>query len=382
MIRFTRGAINARLYGKRTPHARLLPSLTQSPSLKFERQARIASPVSRNFSLWPSFSSKNPTPPPPEPPAADVADANIPTEEVLPSTPSEIFAFPETIPSDIVETTTAVIAPLQPGDLASMGLAAYTPVGAYQSFLEYLNYTTGLPWLWTIVAGAAIMRTLVIPFTIGSMKQTALMPLVNKEVMPLRDEMQLAAASGDRQRQMQVYQAMRDVQKKHGISLGKTFSGIFSQMLVSISAFLGVNGMCKLPVPQLTQSGVSWVTDLTALPPTELSVAFASTVLLQTLLASREQDPNDPRAITMKIFTAIAPVLSYWGITHFEISAGTVVSMFAFSFVHITQTVILQIAPIRALVGLPPLPSRTKPKILEEIPVAPRKVQTPLKSRH
>lgn len=102
----------------------------------------------------------------------------------------------------------------------------------------------------------------------------------------------------------------------------------------------------------------------------------------------------------MKIFTGLAPILSYWGITHFEISAvsrrfyslsstqflyilqGTVVSMFAFSAVHITQTVILQIAPIRAFVGLPPLPSRAKPKVLEEIPVAPRKVQTPLKSRH
>ncbi|KAK0236936.1 60Kd inner membrane protein-domain-containing protein [Armillaria nabsnona] len=381
MIRFTRGVVNARLYGKRIPHTRLLPSLIQSPSLRFERQARTIGLVSRNFSLWPSFSSKTPTLPPPEPLVVDTAGTSIPAEEVLPSTPPEIFAFPETIPSDIVETTTAVIAPLQPGDLASMGLAAYTPVGAYQSFLEYINYTTGLPWLWTIVAGAAILRTLVIPFTIGSMKQTALMPIVNKEVTPLRDEMQLAAASGDRQRQMQVYQAMRDVQKKHGISLGKTFSGIFSQMLVSISAFLGVNGMCKLPVPQLTQSGVSWVTDLTALPPTAMSVAFASTVLLQTLLAAREQDPNDPRAITMKIFTGLAPVLSYWGITHFEISAGTVVSMFAFSAVHITQTVILQIAPIRALVGLPPLPSRAKPKVLEEIPVAPRKVQTPLKSR-
>ncbi|KAK0200899.1 60Kd inner membrane protein-domain-containing protein [Desarmillaria ectypa] len=382
MIRFTRSVVNARLYGKRIPNARLLPSLIQSPSFKFERQARTTSPVIRNFSLWPSFSSKTPAPPPPESPTAEVVDANITAAGDLPSTPSEIFAFPETIPSDVVETTVAVIAPLQPGDLASMGLAAYTPAGVYQSFLEYLNYTTGLPWLWTIVAGAAIMRTFVIPFTIGSMKQTALMPIVNKEVAPLRDEMQLAAASGDRQRQMQVYQAMREVQKKHGISLGKTFSGILSQMLVSISAFLGVNGMCKLPVPQLTQSGVPWVTDLTALPPTAMSVAFASTVLVQTLLASREQDPNDPRAVTMKIFTAIAPVLSYWGITHFEISAGTVVSMFAFSLVHITQTVILQIAPIRALVGLPPLPSRAKPKVLEEIPFTPRKVQTPLKSRH
>lgn len=382
MIRFTRGAVNVRLYSKRIPNARLLPPLIQSPSLKFERQARTFSPVSRNFSLWPSFSSKTPTSQPPEPLSTDVVDTSIPAAEVLPSTPSEIFAFPETIPSDLVETTTAVIAPLQPGDLASMGLAAYTPAGAYQAFLEYLNYTTGLPWFWTIVAGAAIMRTFVIPFTIGSMRQTALMPAVTKEVAPLRDEMQLAAASGDRQRQMQIYLAMRDVQRKHGISLGKTFSGIFSQMLVSVSAFLGVNGMCQLPVPQLTQSGVSWVTDLTVMPPTSMSVAFASMVLVQTMLASREQDPKDPKAKTMKMLAAAAPVLSYWGITHFELSAGTVVSMFAFSFVHIIQTVILQIPPIRALVGLPPLPSRANPKILEEIPVIPQKVQTPPKSRH
>ncbi len=101
-----------------------------------------------------------------------------------------------------------VIAPLQLGDLATLGLAGYTPAGLYQAFLEAFNYTTGWSWFWTIVFGAVLSRALVAPWfvDVSAYKRLSGMGQELARVQDIKDPARSV-------------KAVRRIEERHAISL-------------------------------------------------------------------------------------------------------------------------------------------------------------------
>ncbi len=200
----------------------------------------------RAFSLWPS---------------------SLPTGDPEAAGGTEALSLPsEILPMD-------VIAPLQLGDLATLGLAGYTPAGLYQAFLEAFNYTTGWSWFWTIVFGAALSRALVAPWfvDVSAYKRLSGMGQELAHVQDIKDPARSV-------------KAVRRIEERHAISLTGHTVGWAVRAFMWTSTTWGVHVMCTLPVVQLTQGGGPWSLDLTAASPTWMNLALVGAFFSQSMV--------------------------------------------------------------------------------------------------
>lgn len=200
----------------------------------------------RAFSLWPS---------------------SLPTGDPEAAGGTEALSLPsEVLPMD-------VIAPLQLGDLANLGLAGYTPAGFYQIFLEAFNYTTGWSWFWTIVFGAALSRALVAPWFVDVSAYKRLSG-IGQELARVQDIKDPARS----------VKAVRRIEERHAISLTGHTVGWAARAFMWTSTAWGVHAMCTLPVVQLTQGGGPWSLDLTAASPTWMNLALVGAFFSQSMV--------------------------------------------------------------------------------------------------
>ena len=75
----------------------------------------------------------------------------------------------------------AVTLPPQ-GDLVSMGLGGYTPVGILQTTLDWLHVSTGLPWWASIITCTFILRLSLFPVTVKLQRNAARMNNIRPEM--------------------------------------------------------------------------------------------------------------------------------------------------------------------------------------------------------
>ncbi|KAK0457100.1 uncharacterized protein EV420DRAFT_1551435 [Desarmillaria tabescens] len=246
--------------------------------------------------------------------------------------------------------TASIIAPLHPGDLASLGLAGYTPAGFYQTFLETFNYTTGWSWFWTIVFGAALSRILVAPLFIDA-SAYARLPSMGEE---------FARVEGIKDPARSV-KAFRKIEERYGISLTKHTFGWVPRAFIWTSMAWGVHSMCMLPVVQLTQGGGPWSMDLAAVSPMWMNVALVGAIFCQSKLSSISVSPEDDGKIS--IANVLLPLSAYSAVWALELPVGTVLSVLSFSLVHSGQ-IILSRPPFRSLPEMP----RPRPRALRDLP--------------
>ncbi|KAK0200776.1 hypothetical protein DFS33DRAFT_1386699 [Desarmillaria ectypa] len=303
--------------------------LAQAPSIPAKKlRSNTFAPSCRSFSLWPSSSASSL-------PTGDQKVTALP--EVALSPPSEI------LPMD-------VITPLQPGDLASLGLAGYTPAGFYQAFLETLNYTTGWSWFWTIVLGAALSRALVAPWFVDTSAYKRLSGM-GQEFARIEDIKDPARS----------VKAFRRIEEKYAISLTRHTVGWAARAFMWTSTAWGVNAMCTLPVVQLVQGGGPWSMDLTTASPTWMNLVLVGALFSQSMLSSISVSPEDDG--TVSIANVLLPLGAYGAVSILELPAGTVLSVLTFSLVHSGQ-IILSRPPFR---NLPEMP-KSRPRALRDLP--------------
>ncbi|KAK0237179.1 hypothetical protein EDD85DRAFT_600701 [Armillaria nabsnona] len=243
-----------------------------------------------------------------------------------------------------------VIPPLQLGDLATLGLARYTPAGLYQAFLEAFNYTTGWSWFWTIVFGAALSRALVAPWFVDTSAYKRLSGM-GQELARVQDIKDPARS----------VKAVRRIEERHAISLTGHTVGWAARVFMWTSTTWGAHAMCTLPVVQLTQGGGPLSLDLTAASPTWMNLALVGAFFSQSMLSSISVSPEDDG--TVSIANVLLPLSAYGAVWALELPAGTVLSVLTFSLAHSGQ-MILSRPPFR---NLPEIPTPT-PKALRHLP--------------
>ncbi|KAI8614973.1 60Kd inner membrane protein-domain-containing protein [Chytriomyces sp. MP71] len=262
--------------------------------------------------------------------------------------------------SDLPAVATAAADPVTPaltaitqlGDLASLGLGGYGPVGLLQSFLELIYVSTGLPWWATIATCTVFLRLAILPFVVKAQRTSAAMQNLKPITAPIQAEM--AAAKGDRAKQMPIVKRLQDTYKEAGVSpLGGLWGLV--QMPVAVSAFFGLKSMAELPVPGFNTGGLLWFSDLTVMDPTYFLPIIASTTMLVVMENGMEMQAstNASQAATMKNVFRIMLLVSIF------VTASMPAAVFVFwvtsNFLTLAQFFLFKNKAVRDLLGIPQL---------------------------
>lgn len=226
-----------------------------------------------------------------EEPSEPAVDTATPAESASAAgdVPAELANAAVDVPVDVSAIASVPPLPMTYGDLASLGLAGWTPAGICRWGMEALHVSTGMPWFWTIVSATLLTRVILFPFTVRSMRSTAALAPHQPEINRLREKMQQAQATKDMLLLQQVALQQRSIYEKAGVSMGSMALLPLIQLPVTLGMFFGVKKLCDFPVEALKYSGVSWVPDLTVADPTGmLPIAAAMLINLQLTVCTRQ----------------------------------------------------------------------------------------------
>ncbi|KAG7443299.1 uncharacterized protein BT62DRAFT_876761, partial [Guyanagaster necrorhizus] len=257
------------------------------------------------------------------------------------------------IPTDAISETLNGIPPLQYGDLASLGLVSWTPPSFFRLMFEGINVTTGLPWFWTIIIGSIIARGVVVPFAISALRHNQRLGLVSPQLTKLQEQMTLAKQRKDTVMQqksvLQIGALMSSAQvKPMMLILGQAVT-----FAVSVSAFMAVQKMGALPVPQLTESGFSLLPDLTASMPVPMNILIGSSIFLQIRNQISESTTSTPEYVArMNVLSVFLPVMSTLAIWGTGMSSAVGLYLLVMSTMLSLQSVILRHPAVRQRLGI------------------------------
>ncbi|KAJ3727508.1 60Kd inner membrane protein-domain-containing protein [Lentinula raphanica] len=353
---------------------------------------------SRAFSLWPF--SKTPTPTPnssaPSPSTTSTPGLSVDSESARPDvstisqpshipTPKETLT-PEPVPSELsnslpegvqlsppvellspqavdaaihaTDIATSVVPPaLQLGDLASLGLISYTPAGLIRWSFELINVGTGLSWFWTIIAGTLFWRLALVPVVIKTMQFSSRMHLIQPQTQAIMQQTTEARQKGDMLAMQKLQKDQVELYRSVGLSPFQGLVGPVFQLPVALGMFIGLKKMCELPVPQLTDSGMSWLPDLTVADPTGIMApAFAVVLFWQMTVSARDMNvqaqPGMAHVMNLMRFPG-APLFSLFMTT---LPSGLVLSIIVAAIATGIQSLVFRIPAVRSFFGILPPP--------------------------
>lgn len=127
--------------------------------------------------------------------------------------------------------------------------------------------STGMPWFWTIVVGSALWRLACVPWAIRGFQVSARLLPLQPQLVALQKAIAKSRQSQNPLELQKAAQAMSRFYKSHNIS---PLAGLVSlvQVPITFGLFFGIQKMCNLPLEQLRDSGVGFISDLTASDPT------------------------------------------------------------------------------------------------------------------
>ncbi|KAJ1567357.1 Mitochondrial inner membrane protein oxa1l, partial [Cladochytrium tenue] len=203
----------------------------------------------------------------------------------------------------------ALAAITQLGDLASLGLCRWTPVGAVEAVLEAVYVWTGLPWWGTIAAATLLARLLLFPITVKTQATAAKMRNLRGVLGPRQERLAEAQRSGDQAAARRAALELTAAYKAAGVSPLAGLWGL-AQAPVFMSFFLGLRAMAELPVPGFETGGVLWFKDLTVADPTYMLPAIATGTMLVVLEYSMAgQSASTTQSQSMKNFFRFMTVI-------------------------------------------------------------------------
>ncbi|KAF8626665.1 hypothetical protein AX15_004756 [Amanita polypyramis BW_CC] len=280
------------------------------------------------------------------------------------ATSSPIDAAASDVPSGILETAISHLPPaLQYGDFAAMGLAGWSPAGIVRWTLELINVSTGLPWFWTIVAGSLFWRLALFPLTVAGLRNSARLLPLQGQILKTQDELKRIRETGDKLALQKHALKMKKMYQDAGVSMGITALSPFVQIPVTLGMFFGVKTICQHPVPQLQNSGLDILPDLTVPDPyMVLPIALCAMVNAQISVGAAELNLKErPESGHIMNGLRVLSILGVWVMGSFP--SGLMVSLLVTSTATTIQSLVLQIPAVRRALNIPVVPSEHKGKL-------------------
>ena len=275
--------------------------------------------------------------------------------------------------STLTDTLIQTVPPLAYGDFGHLGLTTNSPIGLVAYSLELINVSTGLPWFWTLVTGAALWRAICVPAALGGVRAAARMRPFQPKILQMQEKITEAKQKQDMVALQRGSIELRKIYAEAGVN---PFTGMMLptlvQVPVSIGVFFASKRICE-KVVQLQDGGVSWfwANNLAVADPTYiLPVAFAGLMNVQIIVGARDLNMDaSPAAAHMMNGMRALSVLA--GVFMSQLPAGVLVSLLTTSVLTITQSLLLRSNAFRALVKIPPIPEgqgKTKlPSMMETV---------------
>ena len=172
--------------------------------------------------------------------------------------------------ADVVQTSVTEIAVDHGqgvGELASLGLGAYTPPGVIQSALELLHVHAHLPWWLSIITATVALRVLMFPLSVRMATNAAKIANLQPETAEIMKRANVYKEAGNMQKRTEELVKLSGVYQKHGCNPLMMFAMPMLQIPVFVSFFFALRKMAAAPVESMTYGGTLWFTDLTVADP-------------------------------------------------------------------------------------------------------------------
>ncbi|KAI5990404.1 60Kd inner membrane protein-domain-containing protein [Pisolithus albus] len=278
-------------------------------------------------------------------------------DAVATSSASDAPVTATTDSTSTISEVTNIIPPLQHGDLYDLGLVSWlSPAGWVRYSMEVLHVTTGMPWFYVIVVGTLAWRLVSIPLTIISTRNASRLRPFAAQMKALDEKAEKADQAG----KLEIMLKKKQITEKAGVTVLSSLGAPLGQVTLQLALFLGVKGMVTLPVAQLRDSGVWFLSDLTVAGPYYIMpLVVAGLANMQMSLQKRDMDPSRPEmAHVLNVFRvvtlAFTPLMAaYPDGLWLSVAAGLVVSLI--------QTRLMQIPSVCTKLGIIPLTNKLAP---------------------
>jgi len=193
----------------------------------------------------------------------------------------------------------------------------------------------------------------------------AKMSEVNPYAIPLTKKMQEAQAAGDKLGMMAARTELAQLYSRAGVKRLWLFFPI-SQIPVFYGFYKNLRGMSDIPIPGLTEGGLSWFTDLSVADPFYLLPITTSAALFTQLSLGGEAGTNLQSEQMRKVLLIVFPlatlaVTSQWpAVLTFYFLCNSLFSL--------VQTIVLKNAWVRKQLVLYPMPKQAVPNPLQTLP--------------
>lgn len=182
------------------------------------------------------------------------------------------------------------------------------------SVLNGVHDVTGLPWWLSIPIATIAIRTILLPVTVTTMKNSSIMAALKDDIARRREAVMEAARTGDRFLAAQRQNEMQSFMRNAGIAPMRVLIGPLVQFPVFISFFVSIRRLATSD-PTMATEGLAWFTDLSAQDPIYiLPVICGATLMAMTELGgdtgSTAMTPQ--MKLGMRIISAASIPLTYW----------------------------------------------------------------------
>ncbi|KJD99728.1 preprotein translocase subunit YidC [Cryptococcus gattii NT-10] len=231
--------------------------------------------LARSFSATPWRHSQQPLQPPPlpleQPEAASTSTSTLPAPPADAATPTleDLILHSGKSVQEVLNSEEAVHAAMKLSDLKLIGYdhGILSITGWFTDGLVALHTELGLPW-WAAIAGTTVLiRLCLTRLVVNTQKHSVRLAAVNPQIQELMTEAKTASANKDTHMQTLISQRLRDLMKEHNVNPLRPLMLPLIQMPIFLTFFSIVRGLANLPLPQLKEGGLGWVTDLTAADP-------------------------------------------------------------------------------------------------------------------
>lgn len=144
--------------------------------------------------------------------------------------------------------------------------------------IEHIHVFAGTPWWATIALSAILVRAALFKLYVMASDNGARMAAAQPITKPLQDKMKQAQLDGDNAAVFEFHKEIRQIHKRAGASMAKSFYPMVGALL-TYGSFKLLKGMAALPVPGLESGGLFSFYNLTVPDPFWLLPLATSGVL-------------------------------------------------------------------------------------------------------
>lgn len=177
------------------------------------------------------------------------------------------------------------------GDLVSIGLGGYSPVGLVQTSLDYLHQL-GLPWWGAILVCTVVLRAALFPMVVKLQSNAARLNNIRPEMDRIMLRVKQHKEVGNTILAAQAMAEMMQLYQKNNCHPFKMMIMPFLQLPIFITFFMALRGMASAPVESMKYGGMLWFTDLTVPDPYFLLPVMGCLSFLAILEVSHTHSPS------------------------------------------------------------------------------------------